>query len=309
MIRRLAACVVLALAPIAVAAVELTLPNGARQLTSRVSPMDSYALPVGPFAAGSVPVRVFEGRVNRQTWRIDGVALTTLQLLLPMRNQIKAAGYELVFECADRTCGGFDFRFQTEVIPAPNMYVDIRNYRFVAAIKDDIDAISLLISRSDSAAFVQIIRVARGDEEAFEIVAEDEPAEQADPETLNALGAELVARGRVVLDGLEFQTGAGGLGPGPYGTLKQLAEFLNENPRYKVVLVGHTDSTGTLDRNMSLSKRRAAAVRDRMIRKYGVAPDRIGAEGMGYLAPVESNLTAQGREANRRVEVILLSGH
>ncbi len=74
----------------------------------------------------------------------------------------------------------------------------------------------------------------------------------------------------------------------------------------RIMLVGHTDSVGGLDPNIALSRDRAASVRQRLIDAYGVAPNRLEAQGMGYLAPIASNLTAQGRETNRRVEAVLL---
>ena len=73
-----------------------------------------------------------------------------------------------------------------------------------------------------------------------------------------------------------------------------------------MVLVGHTDSVGLLEPNIALSRSRAESVRQRLINQYGVPEDRIDAHGMGYLAPIATNLTAQGREANRRVEAVLL---
>jgi outer membrane protein OmpA-like peptidoglycan-associated protein len=71
-------------------------------------------------------------------------------------------------------------------------------------------------------------------------------------------------------------------------------------------LVGHTDSVGGLSGNIALSKRRAQSVRQRLIDTHGVDPSRLDAEGMGYLSPAASHLTPEGREANRRVEVIVL---
>ena len=132
-----AACMV-AVPP--VLALDLALPKGAEQISDRASPLDSYALPTGPFAETGLPVRRMEGRVDRQTWRISGAGLTTLQILAALRKQVLAAGYEIVFECNDVDCGGFDFRFATEVVPAPDMHVDVRNYRFLSATHGDSEA-------------------------------------------------------------------------------------------------------------------------------------------------------------------------
>ncbi|MDU9003070.1 OmpA family protein [Sedimentitalea todarodis] len=274
----------------------------ARQLSERVSPLDSYELPTGIFADGTIPVRRFEGRVERKTFRINGASATTLQLLTPLREQLESMGYDLIYQCEDRTCGGFDFRFGTEVVPAPDMHVDIRNYRFLSAVLEPDTAISVLVSRSGSAAYIQIIRVSPSD--AQNSIQATTP--EASVATTEDLALALQRDGHVVLRDLEFDSGAGALLPGPHETLDQLAKYLSDHPDQRIALVGHTDSTGALATNIALSKRRAAAVRTRLIDSLDVDPSRIDAEGNGYLAPVASNLTPQGREANRRVEAILL---
>jgi OOP family OmpA-OmpF porin len=86
-----------------------------------------------------------------------------------------------------------------------------------------------------------------------------------------------------------------------------LAQFLKANTGLRVALVGHTDAVGSLDSNIALSKARAQSVAQVLIRDYSIPQSQVEAEGMGYLAPVASNLARQGREANRRVEVVLLS--
>ncbi len=307
MMRRLALGLMVGLWPLGAAAQELTLPAAARQLSDRVSALDSYALPIATHDGRSVPARRFEGRVERRTWRIDGATLTTLQLLQPLRDQVTAAGYRILFECRDRDCGGFDFRFDTEVVPAPDMQVDIRNYRFVSAVREPDEALGLLVSHSRTAAYIQIIRVGpAGDAQP---VAAPEPGIGPPPQDGPAPDPmqELIQRGHVILRGLDFATGAAALAPGPHAGLQRLAEHLRDNPGLRIALVGHTDSAGSLADNIALSKRRAQAVRDYLVRNHGLAASRVEAEGMGYLAPVASNLTPEGREANRRVEAILLS--
>jgi OOP family OmpA-OmpF porin len=74
-----------------------------------------------------------------------------------------------------------------------------------------------------------------------------------------------------------------------------------------VALVGHTDSSGTLGGNIALSKQRAGSVLERLVSDYGANRRQLEAEGMGYLSPIANNLTETGREANRRVEVIITS--
>jgi len=112
------ALLALGLAAGGAAALELSLPGGARLNAEAVADPGSYALPVGPWAEGAVPVIRAEGTVTRQGWRVPGQSLTTLQILAPLRAQLEAEGFEIAFECEAQGCGGFDFRFSTEVLPA-----------------------------------------------------------------------------------------------------------------------------------------------------------------------------------------------
>ena len=86
-----------------------------------------------------------------------------------------------------------------------------------------------------------------------------------------------------------------------------MAAWLKAHPDLRVTLVGHTDATGTLAGNVALSRQRAAAVRDWLIRHFGTDAAQLDAQGAGYLAPRASNQTAEGRQKNRRVEVMLTS--
>jgi OOP family OmpA-OmpF porin len=85
-----------------------------------------------------------------------------------------------------------------------------------------------------------------------------------------------------------------------------LAEFLTSSPETRVALVGHSDSIGGLEQNSSLSRARAEAVLNLLVEEHGVAPAQVEAHGIGYLSPIASNTSPEGRERNRRVEVVLL---
>ncbi|MES0862240.1 OmpA family protein [Ruegeria sp. SCPT10] len=282
------------------AAQELTLPQTAQQISDRSSTLDSYDLPTGPFADGAVPSRTVEGQVERYTWRLQAGSSTTLQLLAPLRDQIEAQGYEILFECEARVCGGFDFRFGTEVVPTPDMYVAIQDYRFLAAQKGQ-TVLSLLVSRDTPDGYVQMIRVTPFDAPAPAPIVVEQSVDGG-----QGLLAELQQNGHVILDDLHFRTGEVALGDGPFASLALLAGFLTDNPGLRLALVGNTDDTGDLVANIRVSTRRAEAVRSRLIEAYGVAADRIEAQGVGYLAPITTNATPEGRDLNRRVEAVLL---
>ncbi|MEA3431203.1 MAG: OmpA family protein, partial [candidate division WOR-3 bacterium] len=79
---------------------------------------------------------------------------------------------------------------------------------------------------------------------------------------------------------------------------------LQQNPELKLYVVGHTDNVGSLTYNMKLSQARADAVVTKLISEYSVNAERLEAHGFGFLAPVASNKTEEGRVKNRRVELV-----
>ncbi|WP_299826492.1 OmpA family protein [uncultured Roseobacter sp.] len=298
----------------AASAADLVLPSDAQMTVERATDLDSFAAPVAGFLDGTVPSQTLEGAVTRRAWRIGTGGLTPLQVMAPLREQIDALGYDIVFDCSNTACGGFDFRFGIEVLPGPNMYVNIGSYRYLTAFKgprsDPAEALTVLTSVTAASAYVQIIHTSTEADVQPPVTTEtpspvltppDRPTEVSDPET------GLLQRGFVVLRDLDFDTGTTALGPGPFMSLERMAEFLQARPEMRIALVGHTDTVGGLAPNIALSRERARMVRARLIDQYGIDPDRLEAEGMGYLAPLASNRTAEGRDQNRRVEAILLN--
>lgn len=272
----------------------------------------SYALPTGPFDGTSVPARQVEGALDQRAYRLEAPGATTLALLSPLRDQVQAAGYEIVFECAAQTCGGFDFRFNTDVLPEPDMHVDLGDFRFLSALKGD-EAVSILVSRSAGAGYVQITRVTATPIQtptvatAVDLEVPEVSRSAAGPGQANGIAAALDANGAAVLEDLVFASGAAALSEGDYPSLAAVAAWLEANPEGTIALVGHTDASGSLAANQALSERRAEAVADALIQTYGADPARVAADGVGFLAPRATNQTEEGRQKNRRVEVIVTS--
>ena len=88
--------------------------------------------------------------------------------------------------------------------------------------------------------------------------------------------------------------------------LQKLAESLLEYENTDIIVVGHTDATGSEEYNQALSERRASSAASVLLQS-GVAPERISMQGMGELEPVADNSTDAGRQANRRVEVAIFA--
>jgi OOP family OmpA-OmpF porin len=304
----------LAVLPLAGSAATLSLPTGAELRAETVEPAGRYALPTGPWQqAVGVPVERTSGKITRRAWRIGGTGLSSYQILLEFRDQLTDQGYDIRYECETQACGGFDFRYGTEVIGEPEMHVDLGDYHFLSATLsgDEPDHVSVLVSRTASAAFVQVIQV--GEREAIAVAVEPMTSTKAEPDAAlpaqitSDIGTAMEDIGRFVLGDLVFSTGSADLGPGDYASLTTLAEYLLDHPEKRVALVGHTDAEGSLAGNISLSKRRAASVMDRLVNDFGVSASRLEAEGIGYLSPIASNQTDDGRTRNRRVEAILVS--
>lgn len=291
----------------------LTFPNGAVRDLNEVEAASSYALPVGPYQAGKMDTLLAEGQIVRQVWRTPGANPKTQALIAPLKAQLEAAGYEILFECDTRDCGGFDFRFQTEVAPEPVMHVDLGDFRFLSAKKpggDEADVVGILVSRSQDRGFIQVTNVGPSALPFEEDIAVS--TKQSAPEADVLLAGDPVAireslgsKGSAVLEGLTFAMGSSVLSDQAAPALEELSAYLAGDKSRQVVLVGHTDASGSLDGNIALSRKRAEAVMRRLIESYGVDPGQVSAEGIGYLAPRATNETEDGRESNRRVEVVL----
>ena len=122
---------------------------------------------------------------------------------------------------------------------------------------------------------------------------------------LAALQAKQTDRGLVLtLGDVLFETGKADLRPGALRNLYPLVTFLQKYPERRVLIEGHTDSVGSEAYNLELSERRADAVRDFLLQN-GVKAAQLTARGYGKASPVASNDTAEGRQQNRRVELII----
>jgi outer membrane protein OmpA-like peptidoglycan-associated protein len=103
---------------------------------------------------------------------------------------------------------------------------------------------------------------------------------------------------------IEFETGSATISPSSYKMLDEIFESAVVAEGLKLGVYGHTDNSGSDAVNLPLSGKRAAAVKDYLLRK-GLKDDRIEAKGLGAAKPVADNSTADGRSRNRRVEIVL----
>ncbi len=103
---------------------------------------------------------------------------------------------------------------------------------------------------------------------------------------------------------LTFKTNSAEIDAASAPKVQEFGNFLAENKGYSIHVIGHTDSVGSDSYNKSLSERRANSVRDMLVGQ-GIDAARITTEGRGESQPKADNATAEGRQANRRIEVEL----
>lgn len=118
------------------------------------------------------------------------------------------------------------------------------------------------------------------------------------------LRKKLLTEGKLVTQGILFDTNSDRIQPASAGVLKEIAAILKENPVLKFKIIGHTDSDGADNLNMELSNRRAEAVKNALSKEYGIETARLSTEGRGESSPIADNKSAEGKAKNRRVEFI-----
>lgn len=109
-----------------------------------------------------------------------------------------------------------------------------------------------------------------------------------------------------IIQGITFDHNKATIRPASKPTLDKAAAVLKEFPALRVAISGHTDNTGTREKNVQLSKDRADSVK-KYLGEQGITEDRIETRGAGPDEPVDSNATAAGRERNRRIEFKLIT--
>ena len=118
------------------------------------------------------------------------------------------------------------------------------------------------------------------------------------------IAPEIIEKVNVAAKKVFFATGSSKLLAKSYPALNSVVTVLTDNPTYKVDIEGHTDTTGTHEKNMVLSNDRAASVKAYLVSK-GIDESRIKSEGFGPDKPIATNKTAAGKAKNRRVEMKL----
>lgn len=118
--------------------------------------------------------------------------------------------------------------------------------------------------------------------------------------------SKLLTEGKIVTNAIKFDVASDKIKPESYATIKSIADVLIKNPEVRIKIIGHTDSDGSAEKNLTLSKQRAESVKKSLIDEFQIDSSRIEAEGKGSMNPIADNASSEGKALNRRVEFIKL---
>ncbi|TYT26047.1 OmpA family protein [Luteimonas viscosa] len=215
---------------------------------------------------------------------------STFEIERNYRDALAARGFRLDYECQRREACGSTAKPGWNTLNGMNVGIagDLRYFTGGLAYGDGTAYVSVAVNPNIT--YVHVLETAGMDTGMVGVSAD-------------ALAAGLAQEGKVTLDGIFFDTGRATLKPESNASLDQAAQLMRQQTALKLLVVGHTDSTGTASANTALSQQRAEAVRNALLAR-GIAAARLTAQGVGSSVPVADNDTEAGRARNRRVELV-----
>ena len=282
------------------------------------------------FLGGMMQLVEWEGRTFLQSSTSDSHFRIPLGEELPERFTIEFQAYVpgsvtrsrigIFFseDVSTRRFGNYDGQFFYLGRRESGVSGDIESLADVTTYKDELADIRIAVDGAYATMYVNETRVANMP--AFNIDRKDyivfvAGGRENDPTLVTDLriaagGQELydrlMADGRVSTQGVYFNTGSASIRPESTGTLTEIGRMLEQHGDLRLRIEGHTDSVGDAQANMELSDQRAQSVMQYLVNQHGVSADRLEAVGMGEEQPVADNDTAEGRQNNRRVELVRL---
>jgi len=265
-----------------------------RLYPSSVKQFDEIALPTGPYEKGKfTKTEHLEGKITRLVY-VNPKDRSTLEIFRNYQQSLTKGGFQTLFTCSATECGDASNEPTTDLgyWCVTNKIQCPEPMRYIAA--------KLARPAGDVYAAVKVRT-----EETYLIVVEQKPM-QSGLVTVNAkaLADDITKSGHVAVYGIYFDTGQSVVKPESKPVIEEIAKLLSSQPGLRLHVVGHTDNVGALASNMALSKQRAEAVVNTLVKEHHVAPARLIANGVGPLAPVASNAAEEGRARNRRVELV-----
>lgn len=279
-----------------------------------INEFDEFILPLGPAVwdndKGLVPKEqaALEGQITRILYRSPDER-SSLEILRNYQSALEAAGFEILYTC------GSDCGKNFAVLLYGPMEKRIMNTRTSGSAFDLPQDVRYLAAKmSDGGRTVHVSLLTAYDNgfgklskrpvtllEIIESKAMDTGMVTVDAE---AIGKEIDATGHMAIYGVLFDTDSAKIKLKSAPVLVEIAKLLQSRPSLNILVVGHTDTQGAFEYNMNLSSQRANSVARYLTEKHNIDQGRMRAAGVGFLAPVATNDTPDGRAKNRRVELV-----
>jgi outer membrane protein OmpA-like peptidoglycan-associated protein len=235
-----------------------------------------------------------EGKVTRILYRVPP-GVSALEVFRNFEGAIEGASFESIFSGtpAEIDTYTFQYRHPVEIVDAISISNEIYYLSARKQVAGSETYLSLLVSPHSG-----------GDGQRVRLIAAETKAMETQMVDAAGMQSAILETGRVALYGIYFDTDSATISAESAPTLTEIATFMANAPDVDIIVVGHTDSAGGYEYNMSLSERRASAVVTTLVNDYSVAAERLTSAGVGYLAPAATNDTEEGRGLNRRVELV-----
>lgn len=270
--------------------------------------------------------KILEGENTRLVYLLPAER-TPLEVLRNYEDEITAKGGKILFQCEKGECGGdagrscaggggdmslsMFMQHEEDVLtynkPFSNGYCALLSrindqHYFSAELPEEnayVSVLTYMVSNHSSCkafdgrtvAVVDVVKMKKR-EQKMVVIKADEMSKKID------------AEGKIALYGIYFDTDKAVIKDKSVATMDEIAKMLKQNPKEKILIVGHTDTEGTFEYNQKLSDKRAKAVVQMLVEKYGISLKRLHAAGASYACPAASNSTEEGREKNRRVVLV-----
>ena len=162
-----------------------------------------------------------------------------------------------------------------------------------------INAVQTVVAADDKPASIK----KTGDRDRLEVTKIAYRCGDAQPASTSQLEKTLASTGKADIYDIYFTFNSDQIRDESEPALKEIADALSKHSDWKLLVGGHTDSSGAAAYNLDLSKRRAASVKDALVKRYKIDPARLSTAGYGATQPRDTNDTLEGRARNRRVEL------
>jgi len=259
------------------------------------------------------PALKVEGALTRIWYEAAGDTSST-ELARNYAEELKAQGFVILYDSAKdpavKDWTNFLVPFNND-----NRRTNRSYYVFYAASTPKMYTISAKLTRPQGDVYVSVItvqwdrddrdfRAKRGAYASVDVIEAQAMKQNMVTVSADEMSRAIASAGRVALYGIFFDTDKAEVLPKSKGALDEIAKLMTKERGLKLRVVGHTDSVGGMEQNLTLSKKRADAVVTALTKEHGIEARRLSAHGVASLAPAATNATEDGRAKNRRVELV-----